>query len=192
VGARGRAEGALQRRHRRAGEVAHGLEPQPEQHLLGLLPDPPERADRQRVQEGDHAVGRDDEQAVGLAPGEASLATNFVDAMPTEQVMALLVVDGGPDLLADGGRPAEPPRRTADVEERLVERDRLDERRDRAEDLHHPRPRRARRRRGRGRRRWPAGRAGERASSAWRCARRRRGLRTSPTAPHRACPRRRR
>ena len=53
--------------------------------LLGLLPDAPQRPDRQRVQEPDHLVTRDDEQPVGLghARGPASPRT-CVLATPTE------------------------------------------------------------------------------------------------------------
>jgi hypothetical protein len=68
-------------------EVADGAQPQPQQHLLGLGADTPQRADRQRVQEVDDLGRADDEQPSGLARVEASLATNLVPATPTEQVM---------------------------------------------------------------------------------------------------------
>ena len=72
----------------------------------------------------------------GLHRADASLATNLLLATPTEQVMPCSSIDGGPDPLADLPRAAEAARRAAHVEERLVERDRLDQRRDRAEHLH--------------------------------------------------------
>ena len=66
-------------------------------------------------------------EPVGLAWSEASFATNFVDATPTEHVTPTSRPRGA-DRLGDPDRLAEQPRGAADVEERLVERDRLHER----------------------------------------------------------------
>ena len=108
------------------------------QHLLGLLPHAPQRADRQRVQELDHPVGRDDQQAVGLAPGRGELGHELGRGHPDRGGDALLVGDAAAQQLGDLGRPAEPADGSADVEERLVEGERLDQRGDRPEDLHQP------------------------------------------------------
>ena len=75
--------------------------------------------------------------ARGLAASDASLATILVAATPTEQVRP----SSASTSLADGPPDARPvpqgPQRAGDVEERLVEAQRLDERRVRPEDRHH-------------------------------------------------------
>ena len=65
----GLPERPLQGVDRGVGEVGDGAEPEPQQHLLGLLAHAPQRADRQRVQEVDGLVAGHDEQAVGLGRG---------------------------------------------------------------------------------------------------------------------------
>jgi hypothetical protein len=132
----GRAERALQGRHRGGGQVADGVQPEPRQHVGGLVPHPPQRPDRQRVQEGHDVGGRDDEQPVGLAPRRGQLGDELGGGDAHRAGDALLVLDGGADPLADLRRRAEPALRAADVQERLVERDRLDQRGDRAEHGH--------------------------------------------------------
>ena len=67
---------------------------------------------------------------------EASLATNLVVATPTEQVIPCCSLTWRPDQLADRGRAAEPAQRAGYVQERLIQRERLDLRRDRPEDGH--------------------------------------------------------
>ena len=76
--------------------------------------------------------------ALGLAASEASLATNLVPATPTEQVRPSSASTRSRMWAAICG--AGPSRRTraGDVEERLVERERLDQRGDVAEDRHDP------------------------------------------------------
>ena len=100
--------------------------------------DAPQPADRQRVQECELGAGLDDEQAVGL--GQASLAifaSILVVATPTDAVRAssarMRLPERGRDLRAG----AEQAGRAGDVEERLVERQRLHQRRRRAQDRHH-------------------------------------------------------
>ena len=72
----------------------------------------------------------------GLQRADAILATNLTGATPTEQVMRLLLADLRPDQLRDRPRRAQPALRAGHVEERLVERERLHFRGDRAEDGH--------------------------------------------------------
>ena len=62
----------------------------------------------------------------GLASPEASLATNFVEATPTEQVMPCSSAMVSRIVLGDLRRAAEPAHGAGDVEEGLVERERLD------------------------------------------------------------------
>ena len=75
----------------------------------------------------------------GLARRLASLATVTDGGHPDRAGDALLVVDRGAQLLGDLDRRAEPAGRAADVEERLVQREHLDQRGDPAEVLHHRR-----------------------------------------------------
>ena len=84
------------------------------------------------------SCGGDDEQAVGLAPGRGELGDELAcSRRPTEQVMPCSSATRSRISCADLGGPAEPADRAGDVEERLVEGQRLDQRGDRAEDLHH-------------------------------------------------------
>ena len=138
VRAGGLPQGAHQGLRRGVRDVADRAQPEPGELLLGLLTDAPQRTDRQRVQERDHVGGRDDEQAVGLAAGGGELGDELRRRDADRAGDALLVGDPVADQLADLGRPAEPADRSGDVEEGLVERQRLDHRGDRPEDLHHP------------------------------------------------------
>ena len=72
----------------------------------------------------------------GLARSLASLARNFVEATPTDQAQAGLGEHPAPDRRRDLLGLAEQPPCAGDVEERLVDRELLDERRDRREDRH--------------------------------------------------------
>ena len=78
----------------------------------------------------------------GFARSLASLARSFVVATPTDAVSPVSArMRAAQELRAISGPvPSEPPC-TGHVEERLVERDRLDERRDVAQDRHHLRAR---------------------------------------------------
>ena len=87
----------------------------------------------------DDPVGRDDEQPVRLAAGRRQLGDELAARHPDRAGDALLVGHPVADQLADLGRPAEPADGPGHVEERLVQRQRLDQRRHRPEDLHHRR-----------------------------------------------------
>ena len=63
----------------------------------------------------------------GLARVEASLATNLVEATPTEQVICCSSCTRARISSAIAVGAAEPAQRTGDVEERLVEAERLDD-----------------------------------------------------------------
>ncbi len=98
--------------------------------------DAPQPLDRQRVQERQLALGGTSSSPSGLATPLATLARNFVRAMPT--------VIAGRRRRAPASQPhrdldrrARTPPQPADVEERLVDRDALDERRGVLEDREH-------------------------------------------------------
>ena len=74
----------------------------------------------------------------GFAASDASLARNLFGATPTEHVRRSSSRMRSRMRWAIVGGVAVQPDRTAHVEERLVERQRLDERRERAEDRHDP------------------------------------------------------
>ncbi len=95
----------------------------------GHRPDAPQPLDRQRVQEGELAVGRHDEQAVGLghAAGHLGQELRPRDADGDRQADLLEHLAAQPH--GDLGRRARDPAQPADVEERLVDREPLDERR---------------------------------------------------------------
>ena len=104
----------------------------------GDLADAPQALDRQRVQERELAVGRHDEQPVGLGDAARDLGEELRPATPT--------VIGKPDLRrarraqAHGDLASACPRAArmpAHVEERLVDRQPLDERRRVLEDAEH-------------------------------------------------------
>ena len=63
-----------------------------------------------------------------MARVEASFATNLVGATPTEQVSCCSSKIRRADRRTDLGGPAEQPPGTGDIEERLVERERFDQR----------------------------------------------------------------
>ena len=113
---------------------------EPGQLLRGALADAPQRR-RPAAGAGSRArrsAGTTSSPS-GLHRAEASLATNLRRRHPDRAGDALLVGDPGADQLADPAGPAEPAPGAADVEERLVQRQRLHQRRDRPEDRHHAR-----------------------------------------------------
>src|SRR5689334_23123974 len=77
------------------------------------------------MQEIEHTVGRDDKQPVRLAVHGSELGDELGGRDPYRAGDAELVADLAPDQPADGGGRAEPPDRTGDVQERLIEGERL-------------------------------------------------------------------
>src|SRR5215467_6402834 len=130
------AELSLQRRQRCVRDVGHGPQAEPGQGVPGLLPHAPQGGHRQRVQEAEHLIGRDDEQPVRLAPGGRELGHELAVGHPHRAGEALLLEDAGPDQLGDPGGAAQPPDGAGDIEERLVERQRLHLGGHRPEDRH--------------------------------------------------------
>ena len=101
------------------------------------LADAPEPLHRQRVEELELAVGRDDEQAVRLRDGARDLREELrprhADGDPQPDALEDGPAQPNGDLGGRAGEPLEP----AHVEERLVDRDALDERRRVLEHLEH-------------------------------------------------------
>ena len=120
------AEFPLQGVGRGARDVPHGAEPEPGQHLTGPLPHPPQRGNRQRVQEAEDLRGRHHEQPVGLAHRGRELGHELGGGHADRAGQPMLTVDAGPDPPGDGGGRPQPPDGPADVQERLIERERLD------------------------------------------------------------------
>ena len=82
------------------------------------------------------SAGRTTSIPSGLAVVEASFATNLVGAAPTEQVMPCSSKTRARMYSPISAASPEPTAGAPDVEERLVERERLDQRGDRAEQRH--------------------------------------------------------
>ena len=131
------ADRALEGAGRGVGDVADGDQAQPVEHRAGLLPHAVELADVERVEELRDPLGRHHHDPVGLGQLAAELGDRRRGRDPHRAGDPLLVVDDRPQLLGDLERGAEPSGRTADVEERLVEREHLDQRRHPAEGLDH-------------------------------------------------------
>ena len=107
------------------------------QPLRGPRADSPQRAHRQRVQQASTSAGGTISSPSGLASPEASLATNLVDAAPTVAISPSSPLIRARSRWAISAGPAELPPGAGDVQERLVHRQRLDQRRDIGEDRHH-------------------------------------------------------
>ena len=102
---------------------------------LGDAPDAPHVAHRQRREEFPHVLGRDDEEPVRLRDVARDLGDELARRHACARREGGLGPDGGLDLASDlRGRPEQPDAR-GHVEEGLVERERLDERREATEDL---------------------------------------------------------
>jgi hypothetical protein len=123
----GRAEQRHQRRFAQFGDLGDRAHPQPVQLLRGHLPDAPQHPDGQRVQEGLLALGRDDEQPVRLrdAAGHLREELGAGDADRDRQPDPFGHV--APQPRGDLRRGARDASQTGHVQERLVDRDALDE-----------------------------------------------------------------
>ena len=101
-------------------------------------PTPHRAPDRQRLEERLDAVGGDHEHPVRLAVVGRELRHELRRSDADGARHADLALDVGPDLRGDLGRGPEQHRGARDVQERLVERDRLHERGVGAQDLAEP------------------------------------------------------
>ena len=90
--------------------------------------------DLEHLGPGDRPRGR----GLGLGRFGRQLGEELHPGDPDRAGESLLVQDPAAELVGDLHRRTEQPPGAPDIEERLVERDRLDERRERPEDLHHP------------------------------------------------------
>src|SRR5205085_1169938 len=106
-----------------------GTKTQPYQDLLRPLAYPPQRRDGQRMEEGDDVTPRDHEQTVGLAPRRGQLRHELRRGDTDGAGDVLLVRDAVTDELGDRRRRPEAPDSARDVEEGLVEGERLHQRR---------------------------------------------------------------
>jgi hypothetical protein len=131
------AQRLAQHPERRLRDVGDQPQPEPAQRLGGLLAHAPQRLHRQRVEELERPGGRHDQQPVGLAPGRGELGQELGRRDADGAGEGELGRDPGPDLPGDLGRPPEQPLRPGHVEERLVDRERLDQGRHVAEEPHH-------------------------------------------------------
>ena len=93
-----------------------------------------ESAHRQSLDEGRPHPGRDDEQAIRLVPLGGELGQELVRRDAHRGRQPRLGAHAPPDVRGDGGRWPEEPLRAADVEEGLVDGERLHERRHLGED----------------------------------------------------------
>ena len=94
----------------------------------GLRPDTPEPLDRQRVEELELSVGRDDEQAVGLRDAARNLGEELRARDANGDREADPLAHLAPQARSDLFRRACEPLHSAHVEEGLVDREPLDER----------------------------------------------------------------
>ena len=98
-------------------------------------PDAPEPFDRKRMEERELAVGRDDEEPVGLGNPARDLGEELRPRHTDRDRQADLLSHLLPQAHGDLGRRSHAPLHPADVEERLVDREPLD---DRSRVLEHP------------------------------------------------------
>ena len=104
------------------------------QLLRGDRTDSPQRLDRQRMQERELAVRRDDEQPVGLCHTARDLRKELRPRHPDGNRQADSLADVAPQTRGDLDGRARDPSHPADVEERLVDRQSLDDGRGVVED----------------------------------------------------------
>ena len=119
-----------------AGNIADGGEPKSEQPRHGLRPGPPKPGHRQRGEPVDSTRRRDHGEAVRFVVGARHLGDVLRACHANRDVEAGGLADPLLDLPTDGDRRAEEAFRPRHVEERLVQRDRFDMRREVAEDRH--------------------------------------------------------
>ena len=131
-----RAERAVEHRARRVEHVGDGVDAASLERLRGLGSDAPQRPDGQRPQEGVRVGRGDDQQPVGLAHRRGDLRDVLRRGDADAARQARLFEDPSAQRTGDLARTPPQPPGAAHIEERLVDRERLDERSHVAEDLH--------------------------------------------------------
>ena len=126
-----------ERRLGELGDLADGGDPALAELVGGDHPDTPEPFHRQGVEEGELAVGRHHQQTVGLGHAAGHLGEELGPGDPDGDGQADPLADLAPQPHGDVGRRARDPSQPADVEERLVDRQPLDQRRRVVEHLEH-------------------------------------------------------
>src|SRR5512132_2101175 len=135
MAARRPAEHANERRFAERRNLRHGLDGPFAELGRGDRSDAPEALDREGVQEGQLAVGGNHQQSVGLRDPARDLGEELRPGNAHRDGEPQLLEDLPPEPDGDlGGRSRDPPQ-PADVEEGLVDRQPLDERRRVAEHL---------------------------------------------------------
>ena len=119
------------------GQVADGLHPEALQPGQGGRADAPEPPDGMGMEEGQLRAGLDDQHPVGFGVVAGQLGQELAGGHADGGGQAGLGPDAGPDGRPDLPAVAEEARPAGDVEERLVEGDRLDDRREGGEDPVH-------------------------------------------------------
>ena len=131
---------ATDRRHERGlgqrGELPHRRDAEPGEPLARRGPDAPEPLDRERMEKLELGPGCDDEQAVGLGEIARELREQLGDRDADRRGEPRLVAHAAADRHRALVAAAVDARDAGNVEERLVGRDRLDERGERPEDAH--------------------------------------------------------
>ena len=112
----------------------NGGDPVRPQPARGGRADAPQALDRQRVQEGELALRRDDQQAVRLGDAARHLGQELGAGDADGDRQADLAADGPAQAKRDLDRGAGDPLHPAHVQERLVDREALDQRRRLLED----------------------------------------------------------
>ena len=137
VPAGGPPEQGDERRLAERGDLADGREARPVEPLRGRGPHAPEPLHLERVQEGELGPGRDHEQPVRLGHAAGHLGQVLGGGHPDGDRQADPLADLTPQAHRDlRGRPRDP-LHPADVEEGLVDREPLDQRRGPLEDVEH-------------------------------------------------------
>ena len=111
---------------------------QPAERLAGLLPHAPQAPDRQRLEERSDAAGGHHQHAVRLAVVGRELGDELDGATPTEQVTPTSRSTSARIFAAIAAGEPNSDRGARDVQERLVQRDRLHQRRVGAQHLAEP------------------------------------------------------
>ena len=131
------AEPVDQPGQRLLGEVANGLDAGGAETIGGLWSHAPEVGDWERGEKGCLAARRNDGQAVGLLTIGRDLGHRLAGRDAAGDREPGLALDAIANPLADFGRGGAILDSLADIEERFVDRERLDQGRDVAQDRHH-------------------------------------------------------